>query len=191
MLSEDQIGQRIKQFRTERGMKISTLAEKTGFSKGYLSKVENSKKSPPVSTLITLAKALRISVSEFFSAEGQQTSATLLKRRDQQSMVRMALENGGFGYSYVPLAHQFPKRNMHPYIVVEPPDRRSGKAFKHNGEEMIYMLEGILKFIHGDKEFFLEEGDCLYFDPSISHYGHCVGSESARCLVVIYSEEDK
>ena len=37
MISEKDIGQRIKEIRTSKGMTLENLAEKTGFTKGYLS----------------------------------------------------------------------------------------------------------------------------------------------------------
>lgn len=187
MVKEEQIGQCIKQLRIDRGLTISALAEKTGFSKGYLSKVENSKKSPPVSTLITLAKAMGVSVSAIFSEEEPESTITLIKRQDRQAMAR---EGSTFGYSFEPLAYQFPKRHMDPYVVVVPVDVNGTKLFQHKGEEMIFMLEGSMKFNHGDKIFQLEEGDCLYFDASIPHRAYSVGCEKAKCLMVIYSGED-
>jgi DNA-binding XRE family transcriptional regulator len=66
MIQESELGKRIKEFRMKRGLTLQKLEEKTGFTKGYLSKVENTKKAPPVSTLIVLAKALEVSLSEIF-----------------------------------------------------------------------------------------------------------------------------
>jgi transcriptional regulator with XRE-family HTH domain len=60
---EAEIGKRIKAFRTEKRITLDQLAKKTGFTKGYLSKVEKSTKSPPVSTLGILARALGITIS--------------------------------------------------------------------------------------------------------------------------------
>ena len=37
-------------------------------------------------------------------------------------------------------------------------------------------------------ELLVEEGDCVYFDASVPHFGAAVGSKEVKCLMVIYSE---
>jgi transcriptional regulator with XRE-family HTH domain len=63
MVDEREVGKRIKARRLSKGITLQELAKKTGFTRGYLSKVENSTKAPPVSTLITLAKASTTSLN--------------------------------------------------------------------------------------------------------------------------------
>ena len=69
MISEKDIGKRIKEIRISKEMTLEILSEITGFTKGYLSKVENSEKAPPVSTLIRIAGALEVRLSEIFQEE--------------------------------------------------------------------------------------------------------------------------
>lgn len=64
MGKEAEIGKRIRKARKRKGYSLVQLAEKTEFSQGYLSKIENSDKSPPVSKLLRLARTLEIGVSE-------------------------------------------------------------------------------------------------------------------------------
>ena len=51
IINEADIGKRIKSLRNKKRVTLETLAADTGFTKGYLSKVEKSVKAPPVSTL--------------------------------------------------------------------------------------------------------------------------------------------
>ena len=62
---EAEIGKRIRAFRSEKGISLERLAQQTGFTKGYLSKVEKSTKAPPVSTLGILAHALGVTFQPF------------------------------------------------------------------------------------------------------------------------------
>jgi mannose-6-phosphate isomerase-like protein (cupin superfamily) len=64
---------------------------------------------------------------------------------------------------------------------------RQNALFQHKGEEMMFVLEGTMKFFHGEKEFIVEEGDCIYFDASIPHYGICQENKEVKILMVIYS----
>jgi transcriptional regulator with XRE-family HTH domain len=61
---EQNLGNRIKELRTVRGMKQTELAEKAGISQGTLSAVERSEKSPTAETLHSIASALGILVSD-------------------------------------------------------------------------------------------------------------------------------
>jgi len=42
-----------------------------------------------------------------------------------------------------------------------------------------------MKFRHGDEIFIVEEGDCVYFDGNIPHYGESYGDQEAVCLMVL------
>jgi transcriptional regulator with XRE-family HTH domain len=186
MIQESELGKRIKEFRMKKGLTLQKLEEKTGFTKGYLSKVENTKKAPPVSTLVVLAKALEVSLSEIFGEKEEKSSISLVKRNERQVVAR----NGTvFGYSYRTLAHKFYKKQMEPYILTLPVKTKQVPLFQHEGEEILFVLEGTMKFFHGDLEFIVEEGDCLYFDASIPHHGICQGKKDVKCLMVIYTPE--
>ena len=39
----------------------------------------------------------------------------------------------------------------------------------HDGEEMIYVLQGKMKFYYGDEKYIVEEGDCLHFNSTVPH----------------------
>jgi quercetin dioxygenase-like cupin family protein len=54
---------------------------------------------------------------------------------------------------------------------------------------MLFVLEGTMRFFHGEKEYLMEEGDCLYFDANIPHHGICQGKKELQCLMVIYTPE--
>lgn len=184
MIREDQIGRRIKRLRLERNMTQQTLAQWAGLTKGYLSKIENSTTSPPVSTLINIARALGVGIDFIFSSSEPETSITLVKAEQRPKVAR---NGSAFGYSYEPLAHTFPNRSMDPYILTLPVTKEEPMIFQHKGQEILFVLQGTMKFLHGDKTFIAEEGDCLYFDANIPHRGSCMGDKEVKCLVVIFS----
>lgn len=63
------IGNRIKQIRTFRGIKSGELAETVGISPTFLSYVENGIKNPSLDTLQKICSALDITLGDFFSYE--------------------------------------------------------------------------------------------------------------------------
>ena len=172
--------------RIERNLTQEALAQEAGLTKGYLSKIENSKNSPPVSTLLSLAKALDIDINGIFSDDATATTIIHTKKGERQTVARSGT---AFGYSYEPLAGKFPNRHMEPYIVILKPGVETEIPFQHKGEELLYVQEGTMKFFYEDKEFIVEEEGSVYFDASVPHYGICEGKKPVKCVMVIYPEE--
>ncbi|RLC31184.1 MAG: DNA-binding protein, partial [Deltaproteobacteria bacterium] len=63
---EKEIGHKIRKLRTERKITLEGLAEKTGLTIGYLSKIERGLSSLPIATLDRIATALQIQITDIF-----------------------------------------------------------------------------------------------------------------------------
>jgi mannose-6-phosphate isomerase-like protein (cupin superfamily) len=57
----------------------------------------------------------------------------------------------------------------------------------HEGEEFMFVLQGVHEFVYNDKKYILNEGDSIYFDSRIPHTGRSVGKKKAKILAVMYS----
>ena len=57
----------------------------------------------------------------------------------------------------------------------------------HEGEEFIYVLEGILEINYGKNTYILEEGDSIYYDSIVAHHVHAAADNTAKILGVIYT----
>jgi transcriptional regulator with XRE-family HTH domain len=188
MREEHEIGPFIRDLRKARGMTMTDLAARTGFSQGFLSKVETSKSAPSVSTLIKIANALDVRLSYIFGEFESETTLTLVKKNERKELAR----NGSqFGYRYEALAPQFLNRRMDPYVLTHPAHTEISPIFQHEGQEMIYVLEGKMRFLHGTKEMIVEEGDCLYFDARIPHHGEPLGDADVKFLLAMYTPESE
>ena len=76
---------------------------------------------------------------------------------------------------------------MEPFILTLPVHPAKRTVYQHEGQEILYVLEGTMKFLHGTEEFIVNKGDCLYFDSSIAHFGESVGNEAVSCFMVIFN----
>ncbi|MBU4277227.1 MAG: XRE family transcriptional regulator [Proteobacteria bacterium] len=179
---EEQIGARIKSLRIDRGLTLAAVAERTNLSRSYLSKLENSKSAPPVSTLASIAEALGVHVADIFADAEPTTMVTVVKKNERQASYRHGIE---VGYSYSPLAPVFPKRLMDPYFINILPRAEKTHIFQHKGHELMMILSGKLELHIGDQEFLLEAGDCVYFDASLPHYGYALGGKEVEAMLVI------
>jgi transcriptional regulator with XRE-family HTH domain len=181
---ESEIGRRIKASRINKKFTLEQLANQTGFTKGYLSRIEKSEKSPPLSTLGTISRALGITISFLVGEEEQRASIGIVKKGERPLIARRGT---AFEYSYEAVAHTFPNKKMEPFILTLPLKPKKKMIYQHEGEELLFVLEGMMKFLHGNREYLLEEGDCIYFDSSIPHLGESVGRKEAKCFMVIYT----
>lgn len=187
-LTEAEIGKRIKAFRKERRITLETLATMTGYTKGYLSKLEKSEKAPPVSTLGTIARALGVTVSSLLEEEKTFIPISLVKKGQRPLIVR---DGTRFGYSYEAVAHKFTDKIMEPFVITLPQKPKRRTFYHHEGQEILFVLEGTMRFFHGSEEYIVEEGDCVYFDSSLPHFGETVGDKEVKCFMVIFSPDNK
>ena len=181
---ESEIGRRIKASRINRRFTLEQLARQTGFTKGYLSRIEKSEKSPPLSTLGIIARVLGITISFIVGEEEQKTSFGIVKKGERPLIAR---KGTAFEYSYEAVAHTFPNKKMEPFILTLPLKPKKKTIVQHEGEELLFVLEGTMKFLHGNREYIVEEGDCIYFDSGLPHFGESVGRKEAKCFMVIYT----
>ena len=181
---ESEIGRRIKASRINRRFTLEQLARQTGFTKGYLSRIEKSEKSPPLSTLGIIARVLGITISFLVGEEEQKTSFGIVKKGERPLIAR---KGTAFEYSYEAVAHTFPNKKMEPFILTLPLKPKKKTIVQHEGEELLFVLEGTMKFLHGNREYIVEEGDCIYFDSGLPHFGESVGRKEAKCFMVIYT----
>ena len=59
------VGVQIKRWRTERGLTLANVAERSGLNVGYLSQIENDKASPSLACLASIADALEVPAAWF------------------------------------------------------------------------------------------------------------------------------
>ncbi len=183
-MDELKIGRKIRQIRLQNKHTLQEIARRIGFTKSYLSMIESGKKSPPIASLIKIAKALHVDITTFFEHKRPEDHFLLVRKGERNVVVR---DGTIFGYRYESIAPTKRPKKMEPFIISLPSKSREGDLFDHEGEELFYVLEGQIRFFYGDKKYSLREGDCIYFDSSIPHRGEGVGRKIAKALVVIYS----
>jgi len=187
-IQEMRVGEKVKKLREEKGMSLAELAERSGFSSALLSQVENHMISPPLGTLIKLARAMDVAIGHFF--EDKSDAPFVIVRSEERAHIsRVASKNGvKFGYSYESLAQGKKNRYMEPFIVtLEPATKKDRNAYSHEGEEFIFVLEGDMEVTLEDHTDVLKPGDCIYFDSKLRHRVECAGDGETRILAVIHA----
>jgi transcriptional regulator with XRE-family HTH domain len=100
------------------GVTLEALAEKSGMTKSYLSKVERGLNTPSIAAALKLAKALNVKVEELFSEDKVSLdSYSLVRSHERQSLAANDQSPG-----YAVLAHQVSERSLLPFIIYPPPN---------------------------------------------------------------------
>ena len=183
-----EVGKKIRELRDEKGLSLQDLAEKTGYSSALLSQFENHLVSPPLGSLIKLARAFDTDVGHFLG-DTQDQPYTLVRSDERNVVSRVASKTGvNLGYTYESLGFGMMDRSMEPFIVtLEPIAVREKHLSTHEGEEFIYVLEGKMVINLDDHTDTLEPGDSIYFRCQTPHHVTCADDAPAKILAVIFT----
>ncbi|MBN2714045.1 MAG: helix-turn-helix transcriptional regulator [Planctomycetes bacterium] len=159
------LGQRIRRLRNRQRQTLQQIAESCGFTRSLLSKIENDKTIPPVSTLMRIAEALGVKASVLLD-EGEEISCAYTGK-DKLTETGFVMTDKGYGF--FTFAPQYSRKIMQPFMFVAKKGDVLKHSLNHSGEEFIYMLEGEMEYRVGDITYTLREGDSLYFDAEENH----------------------
>lgn len=179
------IGREVRAYRRQQGITVVELATQTGLSSGMLSKIENGNTSPSLSTLQTLSNTLGVPLVSFFRRFEETRGAVHTKYGRGVEMKRAGTRAGR---QYNLLGHIGSNASgvvVEPYMITLSEESDVFQTFQHDGIEMLYMLEGVVEYRHGDQVYRLEAGDTLFFDADAPHGPEKLVSLPARYLSVI------
>ncbi|MCG8638264.1 MAG: XRE family transcriptional regulator [Desulfobacterales bacterium] len=180
----EDVGKRIRMLREERNISVEDLSDLTGFSVDRLRDIESGKISPQLGTVMKLSKALDAAVGRLVSGTGDKLYS-ITRKNDRKPVTRSSSKSGKRSvYSYMSLAPEVRGRHMEALIVQleQSPDN---EISIHNGEEFIFVLDGIVDLSIGKEVFDLEPGDSAYYLSTTSHSIRAK-TEKATILAVLY-----
>jgi len=171
------IGKRIKRARLGKKMTFEMMANETGYSIAYIKGIEAGKETPPVGTLLQIARALEMD-SGFFL-------------REQESQLRKrikAYKKRTENYAYASLTPGAENKHLKAFRVeIEGMTDHKGVGYQHEGEEFVYVLKGDIEVVVGDHVNRLGKDNSLHFNSGIRHQMRNVGKETAELIVVLYN----
>lgn len=176
---------RLREGRLERGFSLEELAEKTGIDAAVLAQVEQGQALLPLGHLIKVTKVLSLSMADAISTG---TEAVSVVRANQRTAVKRFGEARltKLGYEYESLAPNKKDRRMEPFIVTLLPSG-ADELSTHDGQEFIYVLEGLMEVTVEDTREILGPGDSVYYDAINRHLVRAHGDKPAKILAVIVS----
>ncbi|WP_132992681.1 helix-turn-helix domain-containing protein [Gordonia zhaorongruii] len=167
------ISRRIARMRHDRGWTLATLSSKVNLSSTQLSRIESGARQPSVGTLIEIARAFGVSLSELVADEP--TRKFHIVRADERSVRKTASGH------LTPLSGNYPALEaIHLAISSDAP----APSAQHSGEEWLYVLVGAVEVTVEGVPVALNTSDAMHFPSRGIHSVRCLGEETAEVILV-------
>jgi transcriptional regulator with XRE-family HTH domain len=155
------IGAMIRKRRRQLALTLQQLGEKSGISYSYLSQLERNNASPTLGTLAQVAQALGVGIDYFIVTPKPADAMTRANQRAQFSI-------NGSELRYERLSTEVPGNELSSFIIHVPAGFQS-ETFTHEGEEIIYVLDGAITQTVDGNAFHLTAGDSIHYQGSHPH----------------------
>lgn len=174
------IGTKLRRLRHAQGLTLRRLADQTGCSESMLSKVETQKVDPSLTLLQRIATALGVNMAAFFDGG----SETVVSRQGSRPRLGPEGLRKGDGIALEQLVPHHLGSLLQANIHIVEPGGRSDGLIEHDGEEMGYLLAGVIDLEVGGTIYRLEVGDSFCFRSERPHGYRNPGDTRALILWV-------
>ena len=175
------VGRQIRHWRLVKGLTLKDMAKLAGCSESFLSKIENDRTTPSLSTLHNIAVALELSISDIFGSG----ESEVVTRADKRNVLLVdGDESDGDRTRLEQLVPAKKGRLLQADMYIIPPGGGSNGEIQHSGEEFGFVMEGSLFLTIDNMSYHLEEGDSFVFRSELTHTFTNKGNTVARVLWV-------
>jgi transcriptional regulator with XRE-family HTH domain len=161
-----QIGERLKSLRAERGLTILELALKAGVSAGIISRIERGNSNPSMRTLQRIRAALGVNLWEFLDKGRAAPSADPDFVRRGAARPRIVI---GETRLVKELLSPRNDRNLRFMMITLPPGGISEDVLVGKGEKGGYVVAGQVELTVGEQTAQLSEDDSFQFESQFPH----------------------
>ncbi|MDR0795588.1 MAG: XRE family transcriptional regulator [Tannerella sp.] len=185
------IGDKIKRIRESKNLSVEDIAERSDLSISQITRIESNDELPSLAPLIKIARVLGVRLGTFLDDQ-QELGPVICRKSDLRNEQGISFSNNAKtihkNMAYHALSQDKSGRHMEPFLIdVMPVQHADFVSSSHEGEEFIYVLDGMVEINYGQAIYILEEGDCIYYDSIVAHHVHAGNEYPAQILGVIYT----
>jgi len=164
------VGARLRMLRRQRETTLADLSAMTGISVSTLSRLESGDRRPTLELLLPLAKAHGVTLDDLVGAP---------PTGDPRIHLRPVTHHG---MTMVPLTRRAGGIQAYKLVIPASSRRREPDLQTHEGYEWLYVLNGYLRLVLGDKDLVLSPGEAAEFDTRVPHWFGATGTEAVEFL---------
>ncbi|APG94663.1 MerR family transcriptional regulator [Sinorhizobium americanum] len=157
-----QVGRKLRSLRHAAGKTLEQVAGDVGIAASVLSTLERTSQGVSIAVLHNLAEYFGTTVSSL-SGEDEPQARALVRAGEWRKWPRTTP-----GVTVQLLAEGKNQMDCHRFVLA--PGASSEGAYRHEGEEFVYVLSGRVEFVLDSDQFYdLHPGDSLYFESRRRH----------------------
>lgn len=179
-----QLAARIAGLRAAAGLSLDRVAERSGLTKSYLSKLERGLCEPSISSASRLAAAFGMGVAELLGDTVSDNGLRITRAgtgRPVSSSADAAL------VEFLTGSPEQSRTGLSAFALRPPlsgEDEKAPPLATHSGDELLYVLAGEVRLWMADRVEDLSAGDSAWYQAEIPHRLGSLGHERARVLIV-------
>ena len=190
MTNANRIGGKITTIRESLGFSREQLAERCECAVAIIAGLEQGELAPSLTPLIKITRALGVRLGTLLDDDTQLgpviTRSGMNNGISRVKSLEIASDAGAL--DFFSLAANKTSRHMEPFVInVKPASKAGTPLSSHEGEEFIYVLDGVIEIEYGKELHVLEPGDSIYCDSIVPHQVRARGDQDARILAVVYA----
>jgi len=179
-LGKINIGEKIAQYRKQKGLNIKEVSKKTGLTSSMLSQIERGNANPSINSLRLIAQALEVPLVSFF--EDEENTKTLVVRANQRKKVMSPLNEE---VVYESLSPHLAGKIQFTLMKLGPKMESAEKPMSHEGEEAALVLNGDIRLHLEDEVLELHHGDSVRIPPGKAHKWENKGDEEINVVFAV------
>ncbi|MGW5642017.1 helix-turn-helix domain-containing protein [Saccharopolyspora sp. NPDC003752] len=166
----DAVGPRLRALRRQRGSTLADLAARTGISESTLSRLESGHRRANLELLLPLARAYDVPLDDLVGAP---------RTGDPRIHLHPIHRHG---MTFIPLTRR--PGGVHAYKMLIPSraEPAAPTPQTHSGYEWLYVLNGRLRLVLGERDLILPPGEAAEFDTTLPHW---LGSADGRAVELL------
>jgi transcriptional regulator with XRE-family HTH domain len=175
------LGLRLKEFRTKRGLSQTELSKLVGVTPSTISQVESNLIYPSLPALMKMAEILSVEISSFFQEQTEPRKRLIFPAAEAVEIKLPDLPHGAVSAKLLSPVDFHPKGE--PYLIeLSPAKTLPSHFFIHKGEEIGYLLSGRLQMRLEKAAYSLRAGDLVYLTSEMPSQWKNPGPNVARLL---------
>ena len=171
------IGERLRHAREARQLSLAVVAERSGLTKGFLSRVERDTTSPSVSSLVSICEAIGVPLAHIFA-----TPRVIVMRAGDRPQAELP------GRSAVDtLLTAVEERKITVIETAAGPEGSGGDALYSLPceVEICYVVAGAIELTLNSETYQLDAGDSITFDGTVPHTWRNATTSMSRIVWIL------